>query len=136
MVSKAFESLLRRSLNNSTSIKQLARTCPKDYPELIREKGVSFNPLAARLVDISLKMGLSESEIEELLIATRSSSFSNFDSIKKLPSHMASVWAVDALRHFRMAKLDNMRAKEIFALATSDHPMVTKAKAQYEKIFL
>lgn len=136
MVSKAFKSLLKRSLNNSLSIQQLAEICPQDYPELTREDGVSFNPLAARLVDISVKMGLCENEIEELLRAAKSSSLTYLDSIKMLPSHIASVWAIDALRHYRMSKLDYKGAKEIFALATSDHPMVTKAKAQYEKIFL
>ncbi|GEM_PF-6745197 len=136
MVSKAFESLLKRSLNNNLSIQQLAEICPADYPELTREEGVSFNPLAARLVDISVKMGLSEDDITKLLGAAKNSSLTDLESIRILPSHIASVWAIDALRHYRMAKLDFNGAKEIFALATSDHPMVTKAKAQYEKIFL
>lgn len=135
-MSKAFISLLRNHFSEDTRIKELVANSPIEYPEILREEGVSFNPLPARLVDISVKFGLSEDEIVSLLLAAKESSLTYFEPIKKLLPKLSAVWAIDALRHFKMSGLDKEYARNIFTLTTYDHPMVTKAKEQYEKILL
>lgn len=136
MVSKAFKSVLKRHLSDNEIILNLAQSYPMDYPELSREEGVSFNPLSARLADIAVRVGLSEEQIIELLRGAREATLTKLDPIEKLPPELASVWVIDALRHFKMSGLDRKFAEPIFSIATNNHPMILKAREQYAKIIL
>jgi hypothetical protein len=136
MVSDAFKSVLKRHLSDNQTILDLAQSYPKDYPELSREEGVSFNPLSARLTDIAVRIGLSEDQIIELLRGAKEATLTKIDPIKKLPPELASVWVIDALRHFKMSGLDRIFAESILSIPTNNHPMILKAKEQYAKIIL